>query len=91
MAVYYSVRNGMAREKLPECRAFIVCEKVITDRESGSKSIISMFDRIRVDGFPATQQYMMAYASLVCPEGTHIVRVKIRKEGSRKAQIIRPR
>ncbi len=48
----------------PDVLALIVCDQIITDRLTGKQSLIGMFSRVHVRGFPATHPQLCVYVAL---------------------------
>jgi len=56
-------------QEMPKCIALVVCNEVIEDKQTNNKSLISIFNRIMVNGLPAIQPKMYIMASLTGAKG----------------------
>jgi hypothetical protein len=53
----------------PDVLALIVCDQIITDRLTGKQSLIGMFSRVHVRGFPATHPQLCVHVALTDGHG----------------------
>ena len=61
----------------PEVLAFILCDDVITDRETGKRSIIGTFSTIHVRKAPAIHHRMAIYIALTEGRGEQMLRIVV--------------
>lgn len=68
---------------VPVLVAALVCDVAVADPSTGKKSLIGIFDRVLVGGFP-TQRPMSLYMKLTDAEGRYKVEVRYVQVGTRK-------
>ena len=59
----------MSNVPLPVIKAFLVCDKVIQDAQSGKKSLIGIFHEIRANRFPTLHPELYIYANMTDAHG----------------------
>lgn len=62
---------------VPIVSAFLVCDSVIKDADTGKVSLIGLFNAINVSQFPAVHPSLALFASLTDAEGEYDVRVDL--------------
>ena len=61
----------------PVVKAFLVCDQVIHDAQTGKKSLIGVFHELRADRFPAVHPSMWIYANLTDARGKYNVEIRL--------------
>jgi len=56
---------------LPIVKAFLICDQIIQDRQTGKMSLIGLFQDLRADRFPAVHPMLWIYASLTDARGSY--------------------
>lgn len=72
---------------IPEVLAFVLCDDVITDRETGKRSIIGTFSTIHVRRIPALHHRMAIYIALTEGRGEQLLRIVISHIESEKTVV----
>jgi hypothetical protein len=72
---------------VPEVLAFILCDDVITDRETGKRSIIGTFSTIHVRRTPALHPRMAIYIALTEGRGEQLLRIVVSHVESEKSVV----
>jgi hypothetical protein len=65
------------RKPIPKCKAFLLCERVIVEAETGNVSVISSFTGFLVQVFPGSIGPCTAFLQLVDGIGRYQVTVEI--------------
>lgn len=68
-------RENEGRPPIPV--AILLCDQVITENETGKKSIIGVFDRIWAKEFPAIHKPAAIYIRIADAEGTYDMRIRL--------------
>jgi hypothetical protein len=61
----------------PVVKAFLVCDQVIHDAQTGKKSIIGVFHELRADRFPAVHPMLWIYANLTDARGKYTFEIRL--------------
>jgi hypothetical protein len=61
----------------PVLKAFLVCDHVIHDAQTGKKSLIGVFHEIRSPRFPAVHPLLWIYANLTDAHGRYAFRIRL--------------
>lgn len=65
------------RKPLPHCKAFLLCERVITEENTGYITIVSSLNDIMVPCFPAETQPLLAFLQMTQGIGEYDLLVEI--------------
>lgn len=60
----------------PVVKAFLVCDQVIHDAQTGKKSLIGVFHELRADRFPAVHPVLWIYANLTDARGKYSFEIR---------------
>lgn len=55
----------------PVVKAFLICDQIIQDSQTGKMSLIGLFQDLRADRFPAIHPQLWIYASLTDARGDY--------------------
>lgn len=66
----------MSKPPLPVIKAFLVCDKVIQDAQTGKKSLIGIFHEIKASTFPTVHQELWIYANLTDAHGHYVFEIR---------------
>lgn len=61
----------------PIVKAFLVCDQVIHDAQTGKKSLIGVFHELRSDRFPAVHPALWIYANLTNARGKYAIEIQL--------------
>ena len=61
----------------PVVKAFLVCDQVIHDAQTGKKSLIGVFHELRADRFPAVHPTLWIYANLTNARGKYKIEIQM--------------
>ena len=61
----------------PVVKAFLVCDQVIHDAQSGKKSLVGVFHELRADRFPAVHPILWIYANLTNARGKYTFEIRL--------------
>ena len=61
----------------PTLNAIIVCDYMITDRDTGKRSLLGIFTRIRGQTFPLAHPRLSVYTRLIDGQGTYAARLEL--------------
>lgn len=61
----------------PDLNAMLICDTVITDRNTGKNSVIGIFDRIWAGSFPATHPSLTVYARIIDAQGQYVFKLEL--------------
>lgn len=61
----------------PVVKAFLVCDHVIHDAQTGKKSLIGVFHELRADRFPAVHPVLWIYANLTDARGKYTFEIRL--------------
>jgi hypothetical protein len=61
----------------PVVKAFLVCDQIIHDAQTGKKSLIGVFHELRADRFPATHPVLWIYANLTDAHGKYAFEIRL--------------
>lgn len=67
----------MANSPLPVVKAFLVCDLVIQDAQSGKKSLVGLFHEIKASRFPTMHPELWIYANLTDARGAYEFEIRI--------------
>lgn len=67
----------MPTPPLPVVKAFLVCDQVIHDAQTGKKSLIGLFHEIKAARFPTVRQELWIYANLTDAHGPYTFQIRI--------------
>ena len=67
----------MTGTPLPICKAFLVCDQVIQDAQTGKKSLIGVFHELRAQRFPAVHPALWVYANLTDARGRYEFQIRL--------------
>ena len=66
----------MSKPPLPVIKAFLVCDKVIQDAQTGKKSLIGVFHEIKASRFPNVHPELWIYANLTDAHGHYVFEIR---------------
>jgi hypothetical protein len=58
-------------------KAFLVCDQIIQDAQSGKKSLIGVFHELRAERFPAVHPVLWIYANLTDAHGRYHFQIRL--------------
>lgn len=61
----------------PVVKAFLVCDQIIQDAQSGKKSLIGVFHELRAERFPAVHPILWIYANLTDAHGRYHFQIRL--------------
>jgi hypothetical protein len=61
----------------PIIKAFLVCDQVIHDAQTGKKSLIGVFHELRADRFPAVHPMLWIYANITEARGRYKIEIQL--------------
>ena len=61
----------------PIVKAFLICDAIIHDAQTGKKSLIGVFHELRADRFPATHPTLWIYANLTDARGRYDFEIQL--------------
>ncbi len=61
----------MPSPPLPVVKAFLICDQVIHDAQTGKKTLVGVFHELRADRFPAVHPVLWIYANLTDARGRY--------------------
>lgn len=61
----------------PRVNAIIICDALITDRDTGKRSLIGVFTNIRARTFPAAHPQLSVYVRLIDAQGWYAVKLEL--------------
>ena len=61
----------------PDLNAMLICDTVITDRNTGKNSVIGIFDRIWASSFPVTHPSLTVYARIIDAQGQYVFKLEL--------------
>ena len=61
----------------PVVKAFLVCDQVIQDAQTGKKSLIGVFHELRAERFPARHPLLWIYANLTDAHGRYTFQIRL--------------
>ena len=67
----------MAQTPFPVVKAFLVCDQIIHDAQTGKKSLIGVFHELRADRFPAVHPSLWIYANLTDARGKYKFEIRL--------------
>lgn len=62
---------------LPVVKAFLVCDQIIQDAQTGKKSLIGVFHELRAERFPAVHPLLWIYANLTDAHGRYSFQIRL--------------
>lgn len=66
-----------AKQPLPIVKAFLICDQIIHDAQTGKKSLIGVFHELRADRFPALHPVLWIYANLTNARGRYAFEIRL--------------
>lgn len=66
-----------AKQPQPVVKAFLICDQVLHDAQTGKKSIIGVFHELRAQRFPATHPVLWIYANLTDARGRYRFEIRL--------------
>ena len=60
----------------PLLKAFLVCDQIIQDSQTGKKSLIGVFHELRAELFPAVHPVLWIYANLTDAHGRYAFQIR---------------
>ena len=70
------MEDGHIASPTPVPVAFLLCDQISTDRTTGKKTIVGVFDRIWVTNFPARHGPSTIYARVIDCEGEYEFKIE---------------
>lgn len=69
----------MSSQKTPHpvVKAFLVCDQVIHDMQTGKKTLVGVFHELRADRFPAVHPALWIYANLTNARGKYTIEIQL--------------
>ena len=67
----------MTTPPLPLLKAFLVCDQVIQDAQTGKKSLIGVFHELKASRFPAVHPALWIYANLTDAHGSYTFEIRL--------------
>ena len=67
----------MAKPPVPVLKAFLVCDQVIQDAQTGKKSLIGVFHELKASRFPAVHPALWIYANLADAHGLYAFEIRL--------------
>jgi hypothetical protein len=67
----------VSKPPLPVCKAFLVCDQIIQDAQTGKKSLIGVFHELRASRFPAVHPVLWIYANLTDAHGRYAFQIHL--------------
>lgn len=61
----------------PVVKAFLVCDQIIQDAQTGKKSLIGVFHELRAERFPAVHPLLWIYANLTDAHGRYTFQIRL--------------
>jgi hypothetical protein len=62
---------------LPVVKAFLICDQVIHDAQTGKKTLVGVFHELRADRFPAVHPVLWIYANLTDARGKYAFEIRL--------------
>jgi hypothetical protein len=62
---------------LPIVKAFLVCDQVIHDAQTGKKTLVGVFHELRAERFPAVHPVLWIYANLTDARGKYAFEIRL--------------
>ena len=75
----------------PDVLSLIICDQIITDRQTGKQSLIGMFTNIHAFKFPVTQPLLSVYVSLTEGRGKTPIMIRISDAGETRKPLVEGR
>ena len=67
----------MTKPPVPVLKAFLVCDQVIQDAQTGKKSLIGVFHELKANRFPAVHPALWIYANLTDAHGSYTFEIRL--------------
>lgn len=67
----------MSKPPLPVVKAFLVCDQVIQDAQTGKKTLVGVFHELRAARFPAVHPVLWVYANLTDANGRYGFQIRL--------------
>ena len=61
---------------LPIVKAFLICDQVIHDAQTGKKTLVGVFHELRAERFPAVHPVLWIYANLTDARGKYVFEIR---------------
>lgn len=68
---------GTSRSPQPVVKAFLICDQIIQDAQTGKKSLIGVFHELRAERFPAVHPLLWIYANLTDAHGRYAFQIRL--------------
>jgi len=62
---------------LPVVKAFLICDQVIHDAQTGKKTLVGVFHELRAERFPAVHPVLWIYANLTDARGKYAFEIRL--------------
>ena len=72
---------AQGKQPHPVLKAFLVCDQIIHDAQSGKKSLIGVFHELRADRFPALHPALWIYANITDARGNYDFEIRMVEMG----------
>lgn len=73
----YASRVPATQPPAPVVKAFLVCDQILQDAQSGKKSLIGVFHELRAERFPAVHPQLWIYANLTDAHGRYTFQIRL--------------
>jgi hypothetical protein len=70
-----------SKQPQPVLKAFLVCDQIIHDAQTGKKSLIGVFHELRADRFPALHPALWIYANITDARGNYDFEIRMVEVG----------
>ena len=67
----------MSNLPAPVVKAFLICDQVIHDMQTGKKTLVGVFHEVRADRFPAVHPILWIYANLTNARGRSAIQIRL--------------
>lgn len=61
----------------PVVKAFLICDQIIQDAQTGKKSLIGVFHELRAERFPAVHPLLWIYANITDAHGRYVFQIRL--------------
>lgn len=69
--------EGRAKTPLPIVKAFLVCDQIIHDAQTGKRSLVGVFHELRAERFPAVHPMLWIYANFTEARGKYKIEIQL--------------
>ena len=70
-----------SKQPQPLVKAFLICDQIIHDAQTGKKSLIGVFHELRADRFPALHPALWIYANITDARGNYDFEIRMVEVG----------